>query len=93
LILKIEVAKLFKSCSTRQEGAVARKVLTELLNEHDSLELDFTNANMSVSFADECIGMLAENIGKEAFKKRLSFKNASPPMKALLLHVVARRLS
>jgi hypothetical protein len=93
LTLKINIVNVFKTTATRNEGAAARQHLMNLLQIHNVLELDFLNAELSVSFADECLGMLAQELGKTIFNQRVHFKNTSAQTKALLLHVISRRLT
>ncbi len=71
---KLSIAKTFPFTSTRAEGIEARTKLLQLLDTHPVLILDFSKTQITVSFADECLGVLAENMGKEIFQKKIILK-------------------
>lgn len=89
---KIIISETFKQTSTRAEGIEAREKLLQLLKTHDKLALDFAHTQITVSFIDECLGVLAENMGKEKFNQKISLDNISPTLKSLLTHIMTRRL-
>jgi hypothetical protein len=90
---KLEAAKIFAHLATREDGEDARTVIVNCLKKHSCVEIDLSNVFMTPSFADEFMGILAKEMGKEEFKKRLFFKNTSPEIKSLLFHIIANRLS
>jgi len=91
-IFKLIISDIFKQTSTRAEGIEAREKILQLLKTHDRLELDFANTQITVSFIDECLGVLAENMGKEKFNQKINLTNISPTLKSLLTHIMTRRL-
>lgn len=92
-IFKLKISDIFKQTSTRAEGIEAREKLIQLLNSHPKLTLDFAHTQITVSFIDECLGVLAENLGKERFAEKIILENISPSLRALLNHIMTRRLS
>ena len=53
---------------------------------------DFTDARPSPSFADELVGGLAANLGREVFLRRVRIVSIDAAVRPLLNHVVATRL-
>ncbi len=90
---KLSISKTFPFTSTRVEGIEAREKLLQLLNSHSSLTLDFAKTHITVSFADECLGVLAERLGKERFQQKIILKNISPTLESLLTHILTRRMT
>lgn len=88
----LKITKVFPFTSTRAEGIQARGKLLQLLEVHPSLTLDFAKTQITVSFADECLGVLAEKLGKETFQQKITLKNISPTLESLLTHILTRRL-
>lgn len=91
-IFKLVVSDTFQHTSTRAEGIEARGALLTLLNTHDAVELNFAHTQTTVSFIDECLGVLAEKMGKDNFNQKIILKNISPTLKSLLAHILTRRL-
>ena len=91
-IFKLIISDIFKQTSTRAEGIEAREKLLQLLKTHGRLELDFADTQITVSFIDECLGVLAESMGKTIFNQKISLTNISPTLKSLLTHIMTRRL-
>lgn len=90
-IFKVDIGQVATDLSTRPVGAAARTQLIELLNEHEAIEVDFHDKILTPSFADECIGRLAENLGLDEFKKRVSLVNVNASTRPLVKHVVLTR--
>ena len=90
---KLNITKTFPFTSTRAEGIQAREKLLQLLETHPSLTLDFAKTQITVSFADECLGVLAENLGKEMFQQKIILENISPTLESLLTHILTRRMT
>lgn len=79
--------------STRHLGMNVRKDILNALKDEPPVTLDFAGVEgMSQSFADECIGKLAAELGKAKFKKNLRFKSVSPEVRPLLRHATIQRL-
>lgn len=78
--------------TSRHSGRIASAHIFSLLELHEVIEIDFKDITLTPSIADEVIGVLAEKLGKLAFKQRIKIKNASATEIALLKHVIARRL-
>lgn len=82
----------FSTLSSRECGALARAKLLEALSVDDALVVvDFGLRSMSPSFADECIGVLVQRVGFDAFKERIRMKNVSPSAQILIKHVISKR--
>ncbi len=77
--------------ATRLNGMEAREYLLAMLREHDVVVLDFENSAPTPSFADECVGRLAQTLGFGSFKSRIRMANVPNPAKPLIKHVVMRR--
>ncbi len=53
---KVHISELAPELSTRPAGASARDKLLILLEGCDEVEIDLDFANLTPSFADECVG-------------------------------------
>ncbi|OXS89580.1 hypothetical protein PAP18089_01630 [Pandoraea apista] len=89
-LFRVAVPERFK-LATRPNGVEARNFVLQTLKDYDSIELDFMGAHLSPSFADECVGILCQILGWEAFKTRIRLANVSDDSKSLIRHVVGRR--
>ena len=82
---------------TRAQGEKLRKELEDLLGKFatgDRLEIDFSGVQvMTPSFADECIGKLAAQLGPAKFRESVSLKGADETVRTLVNAVLAERLS
>lgn len=87
----VDIAQIASELTTRPVGAAARHQLLALLNEHTSLHIDFHHRSLTPSFADECIGQLAAQLGLEPFKHRVKLKNLAAASKPLVKHVILTR--
>ena len=90
--IKLKITKTFPFTSTRAEGIQAREKLLQLLETHPSLILDFAKTQITVSFADECLGVLIEKLGKKEFQQKIILENISPTLQSLLSHILTRRM-
>lgn len=88
---KVQVRDIAQNLSTRPVGVIARGRLIELLNDYSNIEVDFENISLTPSFADECIGRLAAEIGLDQFKSRVKLLNVSESTRPLVRHVVLTR--
>ncbi|MDC8832230.1 STAS-like domain-containing protein [Alteromonas gilva] len=90
----IKISEEFEVLSSRQAGASARvRFLSLLKSSENFLVIDFECHNISPSFADESIGLLAQQLGMKEFKERVKIINASAQTKAILKHVITSRVS
>ncbi|MDC8760242.1 STAS-like domain-containing protein [Janthinobacterium fluminis] len=90
-IFSVGIEDLAKELTTRPVGAQARAQLLALLDEHDGIDIDFHNRSLTPSFADECIGQLAAQLGLEDFKQRVKLRNLSASSRPLVKHVILTR--
>jgi hypothetical protein len=89
----VSITELASNVTTRPVAANARRRLLALLEEHEVVNIDFQHKNLTPSFADECIGQLAAQLGLEPFKQRVGLKNVIDTNKPLVRHVVLNRCS
>lgn len=89
----IVVPDAFDTLTTRHKGASAREQILEDIDKHGSIELDFKESPISPSFADECIGKLAKQLGLEKFKASVRMTNVSESSQTLIKHVISKRLN
>lgn len=78
---------------SRKKAVLVRNNLLSSLTERDTLNIDLSDSNFTPSVADELIGGIATYLGAEQFKKQIHIMNASESQRALMRHVMARRLS
>lgn len=90
----IKISEEFEVLSSRQAGALARARFLSLLKPSENLlVVDFECNNVSPSFADESIGLVAQQLGINEFKERVKIINASVQTKAILKHVITNRVA
>ncbi|MCG2585527.1 STAS-like domain-containing protein [Massilia sp. TS11] len=87
----VDIMSLATELTTRPVGAQARQQLLDLLHEHDHIEIDFHDQSLTPSFADECIGRLAAQIGLIDFKNRVKLVNVAANARPLVRHVILTR--
>lgn len=80
------------SLSTREFGAEVRQCILEKLELGENLVLDFGKQNVSPSFADECIGLIVQDLGFERVKKNIKLINLSDSAKSIIKHVISKRV-
>jgi len=88
---KVPVTSIASEFSTRPVGAQARSQLLHLLAQFGCVEVDLENRSLTPSFADECIGRLAGEIGLEEFKRRVKLVNVNESSRPLVKHVILTR--
>lgn len=89
---KIIVSNEFK-LATRPQGIAAREMVLDVLKKYEKVELDFSGAEPTPSFADECLGVLCKAIGWDSFKQRITLSNISDDSRSLFKVVLSRRRS
>ena len=78
--------------SSRSHAALLRKKIESELDHCTSISLDFSGVEMTQSFADELVGVLAFIYGKNIFSK-IKFKGCSEQSKKILNFVVNQRVN
>ena len=89
----LNIDQIAAELTTRPVGASARHKLLSILNEHNSIDIDFCHRSLTPSFADECIGQLAAELGLHDFRSRVKLSNVSESSRPLLKHVILTRCS
>ena len=79
--------------STRPAGASARSRILSFMKDCDEIEIDLDFCTLTPSFADECLGRLAAEVGLNEFKKRVRLIHVEESAKPLIKHVILRRCS
>lgn len=92
-IFNVDISDIASELTTRPVGACARKHLLSLLDEHESIEIDLQNKSLTPSFADECIGQLAAQLGLDEFRSRIKLSNVAASIRPLVKHVILTRCS
>lgn len=78
--------------ASRTTAAVLRQEIERQLVAHHPIEIDFTGVNVTQSFTDELIGVIAYKHGP-AILKQIAFKGCSQEHKKIIQFVVSHRLS
>ena len=79
---------------TRFVGREARERAEAALEKGLDLVLDWRGVDMvSQSFADEFVGKLALEMGREEFKRRVRFANLDPAVASIVRYTLALRLA
>lgn len=89
---KISLKNMVAREANRTNAISIREKILSLLDAHDSVQLDLENVNLTPSVADEIIGALALQFGAEKFKQKIQVVNFTESQKALMNHVISRRL-
>ena len=77
---------------TRLLGEIVRKEILEACRANQQVVIDFAGVDtLSPSFADECFGVLLDELGIETFKEKLRFKGTTSEINSLLRLVTSRR--
>lgn len=79
--------------STRPHGIAVRESLARMLEGGDEVVLDFANTDVSPSFAEEAIGVLAAQLGWERFRSCIHLRNVPAATQSLLKHVIRQQLA
>lgn len=90
-IFKVAVDEIASEQSTRPGGVKARERLLHALENFELIEIDLLDRQLTPSFADECIGRLAAELGLEEFKKRVKLKHVNDSTRPLIKHVILNR--
>ncbi len=90
-LCEVGAVREFGRLATRPAGERARQFIAEILTRCEVLQIDMAGMNVSPSFADECFGLLAEELGISEFRKRIRFVNIQEAAQHLILHVIYRR--
>ncbi|MCB2211849.1 STAS-like domain-containing protein [bacterium] len=81
------------SLSSREEGKRLRESILAVLHDHDFVELDFESELVaSVSFLDEALARLVEDLPTSDLKKRVRLLNFTEQDRQLLNMLTAARL-
>ncbi|WP_024873114.1 STAS-like domain-containing protein [Tolumonas lignilytica] len=88
----IDLSTDFQTLSTRDIGKLAREQLLLKLSDDNTVTLDFNGKAISPSFADEFIGILARDMGFDAFKNKVKMTNVSESSKQIIKHVINKRI-
>lgn len=79
--------------SSRPNGVTAREMILGALASDDAVVIDFADANVSPSFADEAIGVLAAELGMRAFNEKVRMRNVPPSSQNLIRLVIRDRVA
>lgn len=88
---KIDVASAFPGMASRSAGDQALAEAIRMLEEMESIELDFQAHNPSPSFADQFVGGLVRALGLEQFRRRVRLLDVPEAAQGLLRHVILQR--
>ena len=69
-ISRVLLREKFPQLSTRENGRAARNFILDAIRVADVVEVDLSGILVTPSFADECFGRIAEEFGRDVFKKR-----------------------
>ncbi len=87
----LHIKQAFRSRSSRPSGKKAHAAVLIMLSENESVALDFEQAQMTPSFADELVGGLLATLGKNEFFQRVVLSGMSEDTGELVRHIIARR--
>lgn len=68
----LHIKQAFRSRSSRPSGKKAHAAVLIMLSENESVALDFEQAQMTPSFADELEAVCLQRLGKTSFFRGLS---------------------
>ncbi len=79
---------------TRDDGKALRGAILRCLDDEGTLELDFGGQRVaSASFFDESLGSLAESLGVEVVRTRISVVGIEPGDRDLLNRIIRARVA
>ncbi len=78
---------------SRKKAIQVRETVLAELSQIEVINIDLTDANFTPSVADELIGGIAVELGADRFKQHIKIINASDSQRALMNHIIARRLA
>ncbi len=90
-LCEVEAVEEFGRLATRAAGAEARRYISKALKTSQVVQIDMIGMNVSPSFADECFGQLAAELGLEEYGRRVRLINIPEGAQDLIRHVVYRR--
>lgn len=90
-LCEVEAVHEFGRLATRAAGAEARGYISKALKTCRIVQIDMIGMNVSPSFADECFGLLAAELGLEEYGRRVRLINVPEAAQDLIRHVVYRR--
>ncbi|OOF10760.1 hypothetical protein BZG82_06755 [Salinivibrio sp. PR5] len=89
----ISLPRDFQTLATRKTGQQAREQLLSQLDSNSVVTLDFESSSVSPSFADEFVGLLAQELGLKEFRSRIKMINVSDSSQTIIKHVLRKRLN
>ena len=89
---EILLSSVVAASATRENGKAARDTIIAELRATDVVAVDLSGVSLTPSFADECFGMLAAELGWEEFRERVKLRNVPDSARPLVKHVVSRRI-
>jgi len=89
----VNFPKTFSHLATREAGEKAREYLKDVLKHNDSIIFNLGNKNLTPSFVDSSLAVLAMEVGFETFQKKVKFQNASESTKILIKNTLTKRRS
>ena len=91
-MLTIELSRWGATLFGRQHGAAVRQELLDLIAEQPEVVLDFSRVSrMSLSFADECFGLLVEELASRDAPPHVRFSGATRDARAALHFALRQR--
>ncbi|WP_234639405.1 STAS-like domain-containing protein [Delftia tsuruhatensis] len=88
---EFHMGKLETKMATRPNGQAFLEDVLVALSLYEEVVIDFADRAPTPSFADQCLGSLAAQLGLTAFKQRVKLKNVSPSARPLVKHVILSR--
>jgi|GEM_PF-2101864 len=79
--------------STRPHGISVRHALARTLEAGGEVVLDFADTEVSPSFAEEALGVLAVQVGWEHFRAHVHLRNVPRATQSLIKHVIRQQLA
>jgi hypothetical protein len=90
-ISEVHLASITSKSATRAAGRQARRAIESALAQARMVRVDLAELRVTPSFADECFGLLARELGRQGFKERVKLVNVSSTCRPLIKHVVLHR--
>ncbi len=91
--IKIVLTSYLTDTASRENGELLRNHILAHVEADTLVEIDFTQAVLTPSFADEAFGKLNANMSATDFNEKIKLQNLSTSQKALLCRVIANRFS
>jgi hypothetical protein len=90
-LCEVGAVQEFGRLATRAAGADARRFISDALKKCEVVRINMIGMNVSPSFADECFGLLAAELGLEQYGRRVQLINVPEAAEDLIRLVVYRR--